>query len=959
MRAPFASRLTVLLAALAFACGQAPIRGGTIDLYLVTGVQDTFPPDQVDALAFANYGTFWVDTGFSTLPYDFQNTRHFTNGGTMIGSPGFQIDTAFSTGIRQPAEHFVNEAGASVSVGNSLLISAQRLENQGGFTAGGSALVRLKGGRMDLSRGTINIASFGGIGQGDFVTTNGFFPDVAIQDYWWGGPADMSFGLSDFYRLDPIVGPVVNVPAYVVTNFNGFETTDAFGFAAQVSSVYTNEVTPTNWTVQAVFVAYNTNLLNGQARFSAFNSQTGMRTPAVRLSMISTNSVTGATIIDNLYLSDGLASRTNRDVLVNLQTGFTYRPANYRVSRLELTDYGLGTGGNTQVRSNLFSDPSFESNTAESEYTAYVPWLFTPVDTGTVPNVPEATVSNLAGRLEIEAQSLNLSRARMRANGLLSIQAGHVEDTTGAQFESGAYIFDLASTNGTLRLDAKVAFSSRTFDGPVRLWSALWTNFTSMLETNIEVGPEDPPVTTTNIMTNMIEILFHAFVVDGRFLGSTTTEEAPGHSFILRSTNVVIADNYRVVGKLLIDAIGLENRSNFVFQGGNGRFAASNAPSLLYLTNHGTMTIGNAATFGADRAVPYRRFVNRGTLNASALLLRSEQVDIGGRMNISGFYQIQTGVGKFENGFSQAANDMVLAGGDLKFHRYTNGTTGTLVVNATNSFSDSGGTTGASQFSCSRGFIMMRKPTYGDLLGSRVVTASSANAVVSHWWAAEDRGLEVVGFRDNMAIGRLVLSSALNGMLRFQAPEAGRKSAIYVDYLDLQGFVLNAYNRDALGDYLQIDPDVTIYFAYANVPVEALDGRLNGRLRWVKDFAGPNSSVLVALPSGRTVAVNRGLRESLIIDSDGDGLANGYDPTPFPDTYLEATVSQVSPTRTLVRWMAAPLTSYELEYSTQIGGEWHSLTTVTNSETEPREVEVEDEVGSAGATRYYRVRYNP
>ena len=73
---------------------------------------------QIDALAFANYGTFSV---FTLLPYDFQNTLSFTNTGTMAGSPGFQFETASSFQPRQMASSFFNRAGGNVSSLDSAL----------------------------------------------------------------------------------------------------------------------------------------------------------------------------------------------------------------------------------------------------------------------------------------------------------------------------------------------------------------------------------------------------------------------------------------------------------------------------------------------------------------------------------------------------------------------------------------------------------------------------------------------------------------------------------------------------------------------------------------------------------------------------------------------------------------------------------------------------------------------
>ena len=75
-------------------------------------------PPQIDALAFANYGTFSVLT---LLPYDFQNTLDFTNTGGMFGTPGFQFDTADSSHPRRMAASFFNRSGASVSASDTPL----------------------------------------------------------------------------------------------------------------------------------------------------------------------------------------------------------------------------------------------------------------------------------------------------------------------------------------------------------------------------------------------------------------------------------------------------------------------------------------------------------------------------------------------------------------------------------------------------------------------------------------------------------------------------------------------------------------------------------------------------------------------------------------------------------------------------------------------------------------------
>jgi hypothetical protein len=83
----------------------------------------------------------------------------------------------------------------------------------------------------------------------------------------------------------------------------------------------------------------------------------------------------------------------------------------------------------------------------------------------------------------------------------------------------------------------------------------------------------------------------------------------------------------------------------------------------------------------------------------------------------------------------------------------------------------------------------MQKPATGDLLGTRLLTAVSASRVADHYWAAEDRGPVGAGFLNNVAIGRLTLSAAVRGKLRFYGVGSGR--ALYVDYLELDTYVAN------------------------------------------------------------------------------------------------------------------------------------------------------------------------
>src|SRR5205823_14802888 len=154
----------------------------------------------------------------------------------------------------------------------------------------------------------------------------------------------------------------------------------------------------------------------------------------------------------------------------------------------------------------------------------------------------------------------------------------------------------------------------------------------------------------------------------------------------------------------------------------------------------------------------------------------------------------------------------------------------------------------------------------------------------AHLWTADGLGAGAAGYTNNAAIGRLVLSVAPDALLSFSG--TGAANGLYVDFLELGTGVKEAFTNDDLGSVLEVADNLVLYFADANVPAEALDGQLDGHVRWTgrdweTGFAGPNSSVDVLRLNGQTVKMNRALRFSTTIDSDGDGVLNADDAYPL------------------------------------------------------------------------------
>jgi hypothetical protein len=410
----------------------------------------------------------------------------------------------------------------------------------------------------------------------------------------------------------------------------------------------------------------------------------------------------------------------------------------------------------------------------------------------------------------------------------------------------------------------------------------------------------------------------------------------------------------------LIDAESLtvNQGGGFYFFGGAGHFMATNAPRMISLTNSGLLSVGSTMILGADRTRPFSNIVNFGEVEAAGIRMRTAYFQNSGEFDIDNSFRVEAQVGKLEKGRVRAGVELWLEGNDLKMHQYTNDGLRSVILRATNSLADSGPGAG-NLVRAGAGFHLPIKPRFGDLLGTRFVSSAAPGAAVDHSWGAADRGADVSGYSNNVAVGQLTVGGGIGSRLQFRGASPTGANGLYVDFLELQGESLAAFRNHRLDQVLGIAPNLTIYFAFANVPAEELSGQLGGRIQWVRDFVGPNSSIEIALPSGKTIRVNRALRESVVIDSDGDGLANGYDLTPFGDVVVEAVVTSEAPSRTVVRWTAAPLTTYHVEYATDVNGEWQTLATVTNSESNTRTVQVEDVPGAEGAARYYRVRYNP
>ena len=190
----------------------------------------------------------------------------------------------------------------------------------------------------------------------------------------------------------------------------------------------------------------------------------------------------------------------------------------------------------------------------------------------------------------------------------------------------------------------------------------------------------------------------------------------------------------------------------------------------------------------------------------------------------------------------------------------------------------------------------------------------------------------------------------------FRFSGTGTNNALYVDYIEMVNASTN-FNTNFL-----IAPNMTIYFANANVPVRKLDGAANGRFRWVQSFTGPLSSTNITYPSGNTYTFNIALVLSKDLDSDGDGIVNANDPTPVyvaESAVLFLSLAAAPEPLVELTWRALSYSSNFLEFKAAAStSDWQVLSNFRmGSYTWP--VTITDPITPSNVSRVYRLRVDP
>ncbi|HWY29316.1 MAG TPA: hypothetical protein VNX46_01095 [Candidatus Acidoferrum sp.] len=360
---------------------------------------------------------------------------------------------------------------------------------------------------------------------------------------------------------------------------------------------------------------------------------------------------------------------------------------------------------------------------------------------------------------------------------------------------------------------------------------------------------------------------------------------------------------------------------------------------------------GNTTLMGGANASPattntissqvwYQNFLNYGLVSDQASSIWADNfVSSGAISNTFGSFTLQSLSATLTNGLISAVGDVSITADSLTTSNLLIQSGRSLTLQATNLLTDgvpigpgivTNGNLWVVGGASSVGLKLPVKPTVSGLLGTTITNNAPANKKVLNTWAGQDYGVSAAGFSNNAAIGRLILVGGANG--RFTFTGTGISNALYVDDIE---FVDQATNRDGHGNPIALTntANMVIYYAQAlfnGVSVaELLNHANNNHLRWVPQYVGHYSSEELFY-NGTTNIVNAALANSPDIDSNGNGIPNASDPSPFflsSQVDFTPTVINLPPWSLKLQWQTIPEATNLVQYTTNLlSPAWVNLT---------------------------------
>lgn len=947
--------------------GVIAITNSNVSVFTITDPYELTPYvfDTQDTYFFTNWGVMVGTLGFqfdtvepSAFGWKRIPAQSFVNLGTITGAD--DANAYYDGGFLS----LVTGYGTLPNYGSYVGVFATNIANTGLMSVGDAGLMQIGGKNVDLSQGGLaagtfvsdqtNLDSssiylydyyFNTSGRGYLVGTNEYVNSTGVEDIYWAAGMEGGFPLIELTLGTPD-GWTPYDPFSTLTNTSFFQ-----------AWAYTN-VGFSNTYINIVFVRTNDTSDNfvADVRFcSPMYSMTAIGTNVdydaseaiVRLGSSGKDVITGIYGTNSFYLlDDGLAEGTF-NLLTNALTSPTYpteRPSCFEVTTTApYPEWFFANPPNIPYTPDLITpglDPNapYLRDTGSGPFAEYgaqiglststvngelglLDYLYYGIDTSFYESYTNTIVltdpTNQPARIEISGDRLDLSNARIRAEGLLKMTTKHLVTDSPVSLDAGNMVIDFASTNGFLCISNVLPSTFSRARGNIYCWCMNWTN------SNIdEFG-----------ITNYYK--FHVLVVDHAVQSAAVPVI---RDLALRATNIYAQDT------LYVNKSALFQGKNLVFNGPVSlvqdaqTFDDSVAPELqtFLVDTNGVLYADNQISLGLDSEQGLVSWTNRGSVVAQVIQIESSLIENSGYIHSSNSLFLTATTNQFLTSKKSLRNpdagtlnlttnvnpllvvtpgtqitnmvpvpsqilsewDTEITARALKanYSVISNGMTasGSLNLTVSDELSDDvaavPGTNNVlkNYWYVQNGFNLTQKPAVGDLFGTEITTVGAGYSYIRHTWAGEDRGPGVTGFSNNVVIGHLILDrKSTNCALEFAG--TGARNGLYVDYLDLQDFAYSDY-----GNGLLISPNLVIYFAASNVDPGKLATSYPGRLVWVPEFAGPNSSTVVLAHINGVVTnifANQAMAQNKEIDSNGNGIPNYWDTFPFDGTFLSATVT--------------------------------------------------------------------
>ena len=816
---------------------------------------------QVNAVRFSNAGQFTFQNTVSPSPYATLNTSFYTNlqSGIMTFDPGVRFELLTNT-ISRPARVFENLGTIQVQASQGLVfqfgtppvgrmdVRADRIFSPGRIRSTTASVIRMEGQDVDLERGAIstfveNSNQFSFFPVFDTRPTNYNNP-LGVEDVYWaaGRGGRLQAGQANVaIQLDS--NPFPPSPSTVSTPFHevvwpALQSVSALNFYSQTnytSYVWTNVVNFTNRVIQVVLV--NTNTLAPNITSDVRFLQDGFHAlPVVRFALTKTNRTLSSLETNQLFFVDTSLSQTNETLAQN-SAGITFRPRSFHLLRGPGME-SLFSTNSFGLRSNAVHTPdiffpfgSMLTNRSTTNY-AFNAWagkVGTPrtnalatVTGGSNQSLDDPT--NAPGRVEIIGTNLNLRLARIEAENTIQVTTSNLLSADGAVFSAPNLVFNVARDNGTISLTNFVPRFITNMNGFIRAYSATWTNQAGVTGEGYQ---------------------YHVLLLDASLLGENTEVSLPALN--IRCTNVVVQNTLNAARSFTFDspAVTFNTGTELRLDTRNiPNLQPASFPQIQNFTNFGIITAPGLADM-TPAGTKMNQYIHDGILLANTINIRATNYEsagtnaafsfssdfvpptlasltgnTGGPLTITAdAIKLQAQAAANRRGRHLSVGDLTLEGNTLKLIEQDLFTPARFLMKITNSVSD-GGAVGSNTVSVGRGFSVTHKAATGDLLGTAFETFIPRDLIINHVWPGEDRGKSVNGYSNNMAVGRLIVSTTtLPGQpygVRFSGASTTTSNALYVDLLDLRGSITN----ENLGAHLDVANNMAIYFANASPSVE-------------------------------------------------------------------------------------------------------------------------------------------